>query len=55
MPAKSAKQYGLMQGVLHGSIVGSGVSKKTAGDFVEKTPSKKRKKFAQMLAGHKGK
>lgn len=51
MPAKSAKQYGKMQSVLHGSVVGSsGPSRAVAREFVDATPAKKRKKFAKALA-----
>lgn len=54
MPAKSSKQYNLAQGVLHGSIMGSSLPKSTAREMIEKTPSKKRKKFASVLASKKG-
>ena len=51
MPAVSAKQYGLMQGIAHGSITGkSGPSKSVAREFVNATPAKKRRKFAKSLA-----
>jgi len=50
MPAKSPSQYGLMQGVRSGAITGTGIPKKTADEFVHKTPAKKRKKFASLLA-----
>ena len=53
MPAKSPSQYGLMQGVAHGSITGTGISKKVASDFVHKTPAAKRSKFAKALKKHK--
>jgi hypothetical protein len=49
MPAKSAKQYGLMAGVMSGSIKGSGVPRSTAKEFVHKTPAKKRSAFAKHL------
>jgi hypothetical protein len=56
MPAKSAKQYGLMQAAAHGSIMGkSGPSKAVAKEFIDKTPSKKRRKFAKALAHNKKK
>jgi len=48
MPAKSKAQYGLMQAAAHGSITG-GPSKAVAKEFVNKTPAKKRKKFAKSL------
>lgn len=51
MPAKSAKQYGLMQAIAHGSKTGlGGPSKEVAREFVDKTPHSKRKKFAKALA-----
>jgi len=53
MPAKSPSQYGLMQGVAHGSITGSGVPKKVAEEFIHKTPAAKRSKFAKALKKHK--
>jgi hypothetical protein len=53
MPAKSARQYGLMQAALHGGS--SAVPKSVAREFVEKTPAKKRKKFAQSLMHKKSK
>jgi hypothetical protein len=53
MPAKSSKQYGLMAGVMSGSIKGSGVPKSVAEEFVHATPSKKRKAFAKHLRSKK--
>jgi len=54
MPAKSAKQYGLMQAAAHGSITGgAGPSRAVAREFVSKTPASKRKKFAKALRGKK--
>jgi len=55
MPAKSAKQYGFMQARANNlpdkAITGgSGLSASVAKEFVAKTPTKKRKKFAQILA-----
>lgn len=51
MPAVSPKQYGFMAGVAHGSIPApKGLSPETAKEFVEKTPSDKRSKFAKALA-----
>jgi hypothetical protein len=55
MPAKSAKQYGLMQGVAHGSITGSGIPHSVAREFVDKTPAKKRSTFAKALRSKKKK
>lgn len=59
MPIKSAKQYGLMNAALHGSITGKrggeGPTKAVAKEFVDKTPSTKRKKFSQMLNKSSGK
>ena len=50
MPAKSAKQYGLMQAALHGNLKGlGGPSKEVAQHFIDKTPSKKRSSFAKAL------
>lgn len=50
MPAKSSKQYGLMQAAMHGKLRGlGGPSKAVAREFVEKTPEDKRKKFARAL------
>jgi len=51
MPAKSAKQYGLMQAAAHGSITGSaGPSRAVAKEFINKTPPKKRKLFMKSLS-----
>lgn len=47
MPAKSAKQYGLMAAAMHGGV--SGISPSVAKEFVEKTPSKKRRAFSHAL------
>ena len=50
MPAKSAKQYGLMQAIAHGTAKGlGGPSKEVAREFIDKTPHEKRKKFAKAL------
>lgn len=51
MPAKSAKQYGMMQAIAHGtSIKGiGGPSKEVAREFIDKTSAKKRKSFAKSL------
>ena len=53
MPAKSAKQYGLMAGVMSGSIKGSGISPSVAKEFVDKTPANKRSRFSKSLRKHK--
>ena len=51
MPTISPKQYGFMQGVAHGTIQGTGApSQAVAEEFVKKTPSDKRSKFAKALA-----
>jgi hypothetical protein len=56
MPARSAKQYGLMQAALHGNLKKEGgPSKAVAQDFVQATPPDKRKKFAQALSNRKTK
>lgn len=49
MPAKSSKQYGLAQGVMHGSITGSTMPHAVAKEIVAKTPKKKRRAFSQAL------
>jgi hypothetical protein len=48
MPAKSSKQYRLMQAVAHGAEpkVKDGPSEGVAREIVEKTPPKKRAAFA---------
>jgi len=52
MPATSAKQYGLMQAVAHGTSKKKpkGLSKAEARKFVMKTKPKKRSQFAKTLA-----
>jgi hypothetical protein len=49
MPAKSAKQYKLMQTVLHGvgPTVKDSPSKAVAREIVEKTPKKQRSMFSR--------
>lgn len=48
MPAKSGKQYRLMQAAAHGKLRhAAGPSPEVAKEFIEKTPSKDRKKFAK--------
>ena len=54
MPAKSARQYGYMQGILHHSITG-GKSGSAAKEFVDATPAKKRHTFSKTLAGKRKK
>jgi hypothetical protein len=52
MPAKSKKQYGLMQAIAHGkpSIMGNaGPTKAVAREFINKTPAKKRREFSRNL------
>jgi hypothetical protein len=49
MPAKSKAQYGLMAGVMSGSVRGSGIKPGVAKEFVDKTPAKKRSRFARNL------
>jgi hypothetical protein len=47
MPAKSAKQYKLMQAAAQGGLKGAGPSPEVAKEFIHKTSSKKRKLFAK--------
>lgn len=51
MPAKSGKQYRFMQMMAHNPEkkrkTDAGPSKKVAREFIEKTPSEKRKLFAK--------
>jgi hypothetical protein len=50
MPAKSAKQYRLMQAVAHGANLRGltgGPSEAVAKEFIAKTPPKKRQLFAR--------
>ncbi len=54
MPAKSAKQYGLMQAALHGSLRGGeGPSRAVAREYVDATASTKRSKFAKSIKKNK--
>ena len=53
MPAKSKAQYGLMAGVMSGSVRGSGIKPGVAKEFVDKTPAKKRSRFARNLTKFK--
>lgn len=50
MPAVSAKQYGLMQAAAHGNLRGMGPSPEVAREFIDKTPSQARAKFAKQIA-----
>lgn len=50
MPAKTSKQYGLMQASAHGRLRGIGPSPDVAKEFIKETPAKKRRKFAKSLA-----
>lgn len=50
MPAKSAKQYGLMQAAKAGRLSGIGPSPSVAEEFIDATPKAKRQKFAKALA-----
>lgn len=48
MPVKSAKQYRLMQAAAHGKTKsGIGPSPEVAKEFINKTPSSKRRMFAK--------
>ena len=49
MPAKSSKQYRMMQAVAHGATLkgAGGPSKEVAKEFIAKTPKKKRSIFAR--------
>ncbi len=53
MPAKSAKQYGLMQAARKGKLKSIGPSPQVADEFIKKTPAKKRRQFAKALANKK--
>lgn len=55
MPAKSAKQYGLMQAACHGNLKGLGPSKSVACDFVDKTSPEARSRFSRALKKRKKK
>ncbi len=50
MPAKSAKQYGLMQVAKRGTMKGIGPSPAVAREMIGKTSPKQRSKFAKQLA-----
>lgn len=52
MPAKSAKQYALMQAAAHLKSLGGPnlPPPSVAQEFIEKTPPKKRKQFARAIA-----
>ena len=54
MPAKSAKQYGMMAAIAHGNSNKKRAfapSKDVAKEFVSKTPPKKRSEFMKALRG----
>ena len=53
MPAKSGKQYRMMQAAAHGTskMVG-GPSPEVAKEMIEKTPAHKRRMFAKMKKKH---
>lgn len=53
MPAKSSKQYGLMQAAMHGNLKGAGPSPEVAKEFIDKTPADKRSQFAKALGRKK--
>jgi hypothetical protein len=49
MPAVSGKQYRFMQGIAHGMKPNKGIgpSPAVAKEFIDKTPTNKRKQFAK--------
>lgn len=49
MPIKSAKQFRLMQGASKGNLRSLGPSKKVAREFLDKTPTKTKSRFAKSL------
>lgn len=49
MPAKSAKQYAMMQAAAHGSSA-LDVPEAIAKEFIHKTSSSRRKSFAKAIA-----
>lgn len=50
MPIPTSKQYGLMQGIAHGTIRKSiGPSKEVAEEMIHKTPARTRSRFAKQL------
>lgn len=52
MPAKSGRQYRLMQAIAHGSAkIDAGPSKEVARKFIRETPKNKRKMFAKKSNG----
>ena len=55
MPAKSAKQYGLMEAAAHGNLRGAGPSPEVAEEFIHKTPPAARSAFAKAIARKKKK
>ena len=56
MPAKTPKQYGLMQAACHGNLRGmGGPPKSVACEFVHKTSPEARSRFAKALKNRKRK
>lgn len=55
MPAKSGKQYRLMQAVAHGAKIDAGPSKEVAKKFIAETPKKKRSIFQRTEEREKNK
>lgn len=51
MPAKSGAQYRLMQAVLHGNVQKEGLDKKTAKEFIDKTPTSKKHRWSKKKKG----
>jgi len=47
VPATSAKQFRLMEGVAHGSIKRKGLSPAVANEFVDDTPARKRSQWSR--------
>lgn len=47
MPAKSGKQYRLMQFIKHGGKVKDGPSKSVAAEFIRKTPKTLREAYSK--------
>jgi len=57
MPAKSAKQYSLMQAVAHGAkpYKGKGPSQKVAREFIKETSPERRSRYARQAARQRSK
>lgn len=47
MPAKSGKQYRMMQAIAHGGLKSTGPDKAIAKEFTEATPKSKRLKWSK--------